>query len=169
VAAAALALAIIHPSSRAFLKKVAGRIGDRGVEFRRRVLRAVILYCIKPLLLLWAMLLTISAQAAVIVAFWLLGRNLGMEAGLKYYFIVFPVMWTVAAVPISIAGLGVLEGGIRWLFEFLTGAAATQAVVLALCQRFVWVLVSLPSGLIHLFGGHLPKRACLEADSSVVG
>jgi glycosyltransferase 2 family protein len=158
VVPAALVFAAARPYGRAVLKKLVGRAWDRSVEPVRRIVRAIVLYCAKPLTLSLAMMLTVLAQAAIIVAFWLLGRNLGMEAGLKYYFVVFPVMWVVAALPISIAGLGVMEGGIRWLFEFLTGAVAAEAVVLALCQRFIWVLASLPGGLIHLLGGHLPRE-----------
>jgi hypothetical protein len=161
-----IAAATLHPYGRAVLQRLAGRTWGRGVELVQRTRSALVLYCVKPLTLLLTMTLTILAQMVVIVAFWLLGRNLGMEAGLKYYFVVFPVMWVVAAIPVSIAGLGVLEGGIRWLFEFLTGAVAAQAVVLALCQRFIWVLASLPGGLIHLLGGHLPKKIRVDVDLS---
>ncbi len=66
-------------------------------------------------------------------------------------------MWVVAALPVSIAGIGVLEGGITILFTSLAGATSEQAACLALCQRFIWILTSLPGVAIHLSGGHLPK------------
>ena len=102
--------------------------------------------------------LTIFSQSTVILAFWLLGRNLGIQGGLTHYFVVFPVMWVVSAVPVSIAGLGVFEAGMVEIFGLLAGVPAEQAMVLALCQRFVWVLASLPGGLIHLVGAHLPRE-----------
>jgi hypothetical protein len=32
-----------------------------------------------------------------------------------------------------------------------------QALALALCQRFIWVLASLPGAVVHLTGAHLPR------------
>jgi hypothetical protein len=40
----------------------------------------------------------------------------------------------------------------------LAGVPAEQAMVLALCQRFVWVIASLPGGVVHLLGAHLPRE-----------
>ena len=77
------------------------------------------------------MILTLIAQSIVIVAFWLLGRNLGIEAGLRYYFVVFPVGWVVGAIPISLAGLGVTEAGTVGLFTLLTGAPSAKVMALA--------------------------------------
>jgi uncharacterized membrane protein YbhN (UPF0104 family) len=119
---------------------------------------AVVVYCSRPWTLLCALVMTLIAQSVVIVAFWLLGRNLGVEAGLRYYFVVFPIMWVVGAIPISIAGLGVTEAGTVELFVSLAGAAAAPVLALAFCQRFVWVIASLPGGLVHLLGAHLPQR-----------
>jgi uncharacterized membrane protein YbhN (UPF0104 family) len=110
------------------------------------------------------MLLTFVAQSIVIVAFWLLGRNLGIDAGPTHYFVIFPVMWVVGALPISVAGLGVLEAGTVGLFTRLTGTLAEKALALAFCQRFVWVLASLPGAAVHLLGAHLPKEICLDGE-----
>jgi uncharacterized membrane protein YbhN (UPF0104 family) len=67
-------------------------------------------------------------------------------------------MWVVSAVPVSIAGLGGFEAGMVEIFGLLAGVPAEQAMVLALCQRFIWVLASLPGGVIHLVGAHLPRE-----------
>jgi uncharacterized membrane protein YbhN (UPF0104 family) len=125
---------------------------------------ALIIYCSKPATIFWAFVLTFISQSTVIVSFWLLGRDLGIEAGLKYYFVIFPATWVVGAVPVSIAGLGVLEAGIVELFTRLAGTPRELGMALALCQRFVWVLVSLPGGLIHLLGAHLPRDICVDCE-----
>jgi len=104
------------------------------------------------------MVLTFVGQSIVIVAFWLLGRDLGIEAGLDCYLFVFPVMWVVGAVPISIAGLGIVEAGTVGLFCHLTGAPDEKVLALVFCQRFVWVLASLPGAAVHLLGAHLPRE-----------
>jgi glycosyltransferase 2 family protein len=161
-AAAAVGVAFVavlaHPAGRARLAHTAARVWSKGVDVLGRVKDAVAVYCSRPWTLLGALGLTFVSQSTVIVAFWLLGRDLGIEAGVRYYFVIFPIMWVVGAVPISIAGLGILEGGIVGLFSLLTGTPRELATALALCQRFVWVLASLPGGLVHLLGAHLPER-----------
>lgn len=157
-AAALLAVLLIHPYGRARLRTVAGRAWIKGLTLLRGTREVAVVYCSKPWTLLLVLALTFFSQTTVIVAFWLLGRNLGIEAGLRYYLVVFPVMWVVAAVPVSIAGLGVFEAGMVELFGLLAGVPAESAMVLALCQRFVWVVASLPGGLIHLLGAHLPRE-----------
>jgi hypothetical protein len=153
---AAFVVLLVHPAGRAMLARAAQRARIRGVSLLRGVKDAVVVYCSRPGTLLAALLLTLLGQSIVIVAFWLLGRNLGIVAGLRYYFFVFPVMWVVGAVPISIAGLGIVEAGTVGLFCRLTGAPAEKVLVLAFCQRFIWVLTSLPGGLVHVLGAHLP-------------
>lgn len=154
----AFAALLAHPASRARLARAAGRARVKGVSLLRGVKEAVVAYCSRPWTLLCALVLTLIAQSTVIAAFWLLGRDLGVEAGLRYYFIVFPVMWVVGAIPISIAGLGVTEAGTVGLFVLLTGATPERVLALAFCQRFVWVLASLPGGLVHMLGAHLPQQ-----------
>jgi uncharacterized membrane protein YbhN (UPF0104 family) len=111
--------------------------------------------------------LTLVGQSVVVTGFWLLGRNLGLGVEGKYYFVIFPISWVVAAIPVSIAGLGVLEAGVVTLFTSLTGASAEGALALALCQRFIWVLVSLPGGGVHLLGGHLPRDFLVDGRNPV--
>jgi len=157
IVAAALAGGLAHPEVRTRLVRAARDVWQRGLLLLRRGKETLVVYCSKPWTLLWALGLTVIGQSTVIVAFWLLGRNLGVEAGLAYYFFIFPVMWVVGAIPISIAGLGITEAGIVGLFTLLTGATAERVLALAFCQRFIWVLSSLPGGLVHLLGAHLPR------------
>jgi hypothetical protein len=155
---AVLAVLLVHPAGRARLRMMAAKTWSKGLELLGETRQVTAIYCSKPEILLTVVLLTVFSQVTVILAFWLLGRNLGMEAGLRYYLVVFPVMWVVAAVPVSIAGLGVFEAGVVEMFGFLAGVPAEQALALAFCQRFVWVLASLPGAGIHLLGAHLPRE-----------
>ncbi len=158
ITAALLAVLLIHPYGRVRLRLAAGHAWARGLVLLRGVKEVVVVYCSKPGMLAAVVGLTLFSQSTVILAFWLLGRNTAIEAGLGHYFVVFPVMWVVSAVPVSIAGLGVFEAGVVEMFGFLAGVPAEQAMVLALCQRFIWVLASLPGGVIHLVGAHLPPE-----------
>jgi uncharacterized protein (TIRG00374 family) len=127
---------------------------------------SVRVYCGKPLVLVAAMGLTMFLQSIIIVSFWVLGRSLGVDASVRYYLIIFPITWLVSALPISIAGIGLLEGGVVVLFTALAGVGEDPAKALALCQRFVWVLASLPGGIIHLFGAHLPEVNSFDGKES---
>jgi len=164
VVAAAVGVMLVHPGLRRRARRMSGRVWGRGVALLARAKEAVVVYCSRPLTMLLALLLTVLSQSTVIVAFWLLGRNLGMAASLKHYFVIFPVMWVVAALPISVAGLGVLEAGIVELFVRLAGTIAEKALALAVCQRIVWVLASLPGGIIHLLGAHLPRQIFVDGE-----
>lgn len=155
---AVFAALLVHPAARARLAGTAAKVRVKGALLLRGAKDAVVVYCSRPWTLLLALVLTLIAQSTVIAAFWLLGRDLGVEAGLSYYFVVFPVMWVVGAIPISIAGLGVTEAGTVGLFTLLAGTPRNLSTALALCQRFVWVLASLPGGLVHLLGAHLPEQ-----------
>ncbi|MDI6449732.1 lysylphosphatidylglycerol synthase transmembrane domain-containing protein [Anaerobaca lacustris] len=165
VLAAATAAVLVHPGLRGRFRRIAGRLRDRGAELFGRFRTALAVYCRKPVTMLAALLLTVAGQSIVVSAFWLLGRNLGIEAGPRYYFVIFPVTWVVAAIPVSIAGLGVLEMGIVTLFVSLAGTTGEAALALAFCQRFVWVLASLPGGMVHLLGGHLPRQFLVDGEN----
>jgi len=158
--AAVLVVALVQPYGRARLRRALGRVLHRGVKLLLEAKDAALVYCRKPVTILWTMLLTFAAQCVVIVAFWLLGRNLGIGAGLAYYFFIFPVTWVVGALPISVAGLGVVEAGTIALFMHMTGAQEGDAFALVLCQRFIWVVASLPGAGVHLLGAHLPGDLC---------
>ncbi len=157
---AVLVIVLVQPYGRARLRQMLGRALHRAVDLLRQAKDAALVYCRKPVTILWTMLLTFAAQSVVIVAFWLLGRNLGITAGLMYYFFIFPVTWVVGALPISIAGLGVVEAPTVALFVHLTGAPAENALALVLCQRLIWVVASLPGAAVHLLGAHLPGDLC---------
>ena len=80
---------------------------------------------------------------------WLIGRELGIDVHIKYYFVFFPIAWILGALPISIGALGIWEGTLNLMFGKST---------LALCHRIIWLFGSLPGVVIHLIGAHLPKE-----------
>jgi uncharacterized membrane protein YbhN (UPF0104 family) len=168
VAMAVVLLALLlHPRSRAWLRGIAARLAANWRTWLAKAVRAAVVYCSKPLTILWTLLLTVLGQGIVVVAFWYLGGQLGIGVGLEYYLLILPAAWVLGAVPISIAGLGVLEGSMAMMFVHLAGTDPDAAKALAICQRLVWVLASLPGGLIHMLGAHLPKEFFVDAENSV--
>jgi len=129
--------------------------GVRGIF--GKLLSAGRLYGRSPLVLLEAFALTVCLQIAIITAFWCLGSNIGIQASIKYYYVFFTLVWVVGAIPVSIAGAGVVEGVLVVLFVSMAGVAKADAMALALLQRLIWLLGSLPGAVIHMTGAHLPK------------
>ncbi len=123
---------------------------------------ATLIYLTRPLIVLEAVILTVALQIMTITAFLLLGRQLGVNASAPYYYFIFALSWVFGAVPVSVGGAVIVEGLLAYLFVTLTGVEAEAAVALALCQRFVWMLASLPGAVIHLIGAHLPKDFLLD-------
>jgi len=158
VVGAILLVLLVHPAGRACSARAAAKAGRAGVSLLRTAKDAVVIYCSKPWTLLWAMILTLVAQGVVIAGFWVLGRNLGIDAGLACYLVAFPVGWIVGAIPISPAGLGTTEAATIALFALFCPGMPERVGVLVICQRFIWLLASLPGGLVHLLGAHLPQQ-----------
>ena len=158
---------LLHRPGRAMLRKAWSFIYIHGARVIRKLTNAIILYCSRPITILAALALTIFVQMMVITAFWLLGVNLEIDADARYYFVFFPMVWVLGALPVSIGGLGVHEGGLRELFTRFTDVGPEAVLVLALCQRLIFILASLPGVVIHLVGAHLPKDFSIDGEKSV--
>ncbi len=165
VIAAIFCVLLLHKRGRLLLTKVWAYIRPPAVKMIIKFKDAIVIYCRNPLSILVAFGLTVFLQLLTITSFWLLGRNIGIEAGVVYYYVFFTLAWVLGAVPISIAGAGVVEGLLASLFFTVAGVAKDAASALALCQRAVWMLASLPGAVIHLIGAHMPQapKAGLQA------
>lgn len=149
---------LLSKHGRLALSKIRASVCTHSIRAANKISNAVIIYCRSPLTILGVFGLTVFMQLMVITGFWFLGVNLGIEAGLKYYYVCFTLTWVIGAVPVSIGGAGVVEGSLIILFIQLAGVGEEAASALALCQRAVWMLTSLPGAVIHLVGAHLPVK-----------
>jgi glycosyltransferase 2 family protein len=151
-------LVAVVPAGRKLLAKAY----QHGVTFAEKFWTAAVLYGSKPLTLLAAFGLTFILQSMVITGFWLIGRQIGIEASVKYYFVFFPLTWGLGAIPVSVGGAGIVEGGLAVLFVEIAHVEKVPALAIALCQRAVWIVAALPGAWIHWTGRHLPKDAQIE-------
>jgi uncharacterized protein (TIRG00374 family) len=156
-----------NKKGRAFLEKLWSRICVYSLKMIGKLKNAVIIYCSKPLAILAVFGLTVCMQIMVITGFWFLGVNLGADVSIKYYYVFFTLMWVVGALPVSIGGAVVVEGGLAYLFVKFAAVGPEAALALALCQRIVWMLTSLPGAVIHLVGAHLPKDFYIDYDKPI--
>ncbi|MBN1123555.1 MAG: flippase-like domain-containing protein [Sedimentisphaerales bacterium] len=125
----------------------------------RRFRAALIVYAHHPGYVFLASGLTVFCQSLSIVGMFLVGSSMGIDLAIRYYFVFLPISWVLGAIPISIGGAGVLEGGLVWLFAHVGGIDTGSAAALAICQRFVLLLGSLPGIGVHITGGHLPNAS----------
>ncbi len=132
-----------------------------------KVRNAIRMYWGKKPALFGALLLTFCCQAVFITGMVLIGLSIGITAHIKYYFIFFPISWLLGALPISVGGAGIMEWWLKVMFMRVCTVSSQHALVLALCQRLVWLCGSLPGAVIHLIGAHLPKDFFIDYNKSV--
>lgn len=158
---------LLHKTSRLILARAWLYIRAPTIRMIVKLKDAIVIYCSKPGTILLAFGLTVFLQLLTITGFWLLGRNLGIEAGIEYYYVFFTLTWVLGAVPVSIGGVVLVEVFLASLFIRFAGVTAESASALALCQRAVWMLASLPGAAIHLIGAHLPKDFFIDYEKSI--
>lgn len=158
LAASTIAVMYYSRKLRPILLKYVFILALRWTFWFGRIIKAVKLYCCKPFTLFFAVLLSFICQAMPIYGLYLIGKDLGIEAHIKYYFVFFPLSWIIGVIPISVGGAGVMELGLKGLFSKVAQVTASQGLILALAQRLTWLLTSIPGVIIHITGKHLPKQ-----------
>jgi uncharacterized membrane protein YbhN (UPF0104 family) len=112
-------------------------------------------------------LLTFLCLAIFILGMWLVGREIGIDVPMKYYFVFFPIAWIIGSLPVSIGALGIWEGTLKLLFGKVAVGFDEQLSALALYHRILWLIGSLPGVVIHLLGAHLPKDFFVDHNKSI--
>ncbi len=110
-----------------------------------------------------------SALGHVNLAFivFILAVGLQLEVTLIDCLALFPPVLLLMAVPVSIAGWGVREGGMVVAFGFV-GVPAEAALVLSLLFGLIVLIGSLPGAVLWLVGGHARDRGATAALSEGV-
>jgi len=148
---------VSNKKGRSLITRLVGLARLHGVQTLIKTRTAIKVYYSKKIAILSALLLTFCCQGLFIIGLWLIGWEMGLEIDAKYYFILFPISWLLGALPISVGGAGIMEWWLKIMFIRLCGISSENALALALCQRLLWLLGSLPGVVIHLAGAHLPK------------
>ena len=116
--------------------------------------------------LLKALGITSGGQAAFITAIMLAGMSLSVPLPWYQYFLYVPLIYIIAAVPISPGGLGLTET-FYVAFFVPAGAAASEVLALALVARLIPMLCSLPGLVVALTGAKLPPREQIRAEMTI--
>jgi glycosyltransferase 2 family protein len=129
---------------------IAHHIADAGEatgRFRRR-----------PGKLIEALGISFAAHAAFVFAALLIGKSLGIPVPWHKYYLYIPLIYVIAAVPITPGGLGVVEK----LYVVFLAANPSALLVLALIMRLLPILVGLPGLMFFLAGPRPPKAATIR-------
>jgi hypothetical protein len=159
---AAVLLLLSQKSGRTWIYKMVAKVSQRGADSLTKIRKAVQIYWGKKLALIAGLLLTFACQGVFVLALVLLGKEIGIAADAKYYFIFFPISWLLGTLPISPGGGGVVEWSVKVMFIQVSGVTGEQALALALWQRLLWLIGSLPGAVIHMMGVHLPKDLSID-------
>jgi len=108
--------------------------------------------------LVQAFLLSALLQALIIVTYYVIGVGLNLGVPLLYFFLFVPLITAVAMLPVSVAGLGVREGGVIYFFGKV-GVDAATALGMSLVWFSLTLLVSSLGGLAFLVDAYTAKRA----------
>ncbi len=104
-----------------------------------------------------ALLLSALLQALIIVTYYWIGAGLNVGVPIAYFFLYVPLITFVAMLPISVAGLGVREGGAVFFFSKV-GVDTATALSMSLAWFSLSLIVSSLGGLAFLVNTHAAKR-----------
>ncbi len=111
-------------------------------------------------LLIRIFLISLVVQGGVSLSYFILGRGLGIDAPIGYYFLFVPMATSAAMIPLSLAGLGIREGVFIFLFTGV-GVSSEAALGLSLLWFVTTILISLPGAVEYIrIGGRksqMPK------------
>lgn len=100
-------------------------------------------------ILVKAFICSVIVQCGVMIGYYVLGKGLGMDIPLAYYFLFIPLTTAISMLPISLSGLGIREGAFVFLFA-MAGATKEQALTLSLMWFAVGVFVSIIGGIEYI-------------------
>lgn len=97
-----------------------------------------------PAGLAWGFLATLGHMAMTFLSVWVLLKGAGYSPSLVVIGGLWSIGYFVTLIPISINGLGLQEVSIAYLFSHFGGVSPETALVLAVLQRLLFLLSSLP-------------------------
>ncbi len=132
-----------------------GKIHLMGLNKKMDTLyKALMKYKARKDLLIRIFLLSLLVQGGGIVLHIILGKGLGMDVPVLYYFLFVPLSVTASMAPVSLAGLGIREGVLVFLFT-KAGATQEQALGMGLLYFIIVVCVSLVGAVAYVRAGRI--------------
>lgn len=148
----------IQPRVYTWVKRVTARHADRKpVRMYLALHDAYVELSRERGLLILFFLLSVFEQFVQVVMNWLGARALGLPVTLLEFTGLMPISNVIVMLPVSIAGIGVLEGTFVLMLGRI-GVAAADALSLSLLMRAVGWLMMVPAGAAFLWDAASLKR-----------
>ena len=161
------------------LSRRVGALGERLIqpivprsvaELVSRLRQSLGVYRSRPGLLIRVWSVSLGVQLCRILVYWCAGLAVGMQLDLRYFVGFQPVAAIIAALPISIGGLGVRENVLVELFAGV-GAGESVAFAMSLLGYASGIVASLLGGVAFIVRRVERAKGCalLAADHQVTG
>ena len=118
----------------------------RVAELVSRLRRSIVLYRHRVPLLICAWAVSLGVQLCRILVYWTAGLAVGLQVEVVYFVAFQPVAAVIAALPISIGGLGVRENVLVNLFTSI-GSVESAALAMSLLGYAAGIIASLIGGI----------------------
>ena len=128
------------------LLRIFGRLG----EALSRLHYAIYNFRNQKRIILRNFLFSLIIQIIITISFYLISLALGTRINPIYFFIFVPIIATISALPISIAGLGLREASSMYFF-IRVGMSREVALAVAFLNFLMIFLVGLSGGIIYVF------------------
>jgi uncharacterized protein (TIRG00374 family) len=115
-----------------------------------RIRGAILQFALAKQAIFKLLVLSLFFQIVGIVVIFLVGRAVGIELGIGYYFIYIPLITALAVLPISVLGIGIREGAFVFFFA-QAGVPQAQALSLSLLLFSQSLLMALIGGVWYTF------------------
>ncbi len=148
-----LAFVFFARSARPLLRRVRPLLGRVRLERPLRLFyEGVHHYRNRPRLLAGVLAVTFVVQAVRVLAIWASARAVGIELGVRVYYVMGPLLFLVMLVPFTLNGIAVREA---FFVSFLgsLGVGADQAFAAGFVFFFVTLILAAPGGGIMLWEG----------------
>ena len=118
----------------------------------RAFYEAIHTYRDRPRLLYEVLALTFVVQAIRVLSIWATARAVGIDLGVRVYYVMGPLLFLVLLVPFTLNGFAVREA---FFVSFLggLGVGADQAFACGFLFFFVTVFLALPGGFVMIWEG----------------
>lgn len=103
----------------------------------------------KPAVFVKSICCSLVIQGIFCITFYLLSKAFYLDVSVLYFFIFIPIVQFIAAIPLTIAGMGTREAAMVYFFSKI-GVSTSIALSMSLMVLFFIVLVSLTGGLIYV-------------------
>ncbi len=106
-------------------------------------------------------------QIVGIVVIFLVGRAVGIDLSIGYYFIYIPLITALAVLPISVLGIGIREGAFVFFFTH-AGVPQAQALSLSLLLFSQSLLMAMIGGIWYLFDKSKLQTVGIKVEQEVL-